>query len=163
MIKEMAAYGGQGLYRVKGTLSPLGWATGPCRPLGATCPFFSQGSRCEFEEKKLHLAPVALWGATGGIFEIFQNGHIFLNFFKKNIKKKSASVCLLLRLPISNLLAQPINRLITSSSSMAWYLFFTLLSAYLAKFYCIGNYFILKCCILFMNNWIINTNMSINY
>jgi len=28
-------------------------------------------------------------GATGGIFEIFQNGHIFLKFlFLKNIKKK---------------------------------------------------------------------------
>jgi len=72
--------------------SPLGWATGPCRPLGGRqAPFFCQGPRCEFEEKKLHLGPVALWGATGGIFEIFQNGHIFLKFlFLKNIKKKKA-------------------------------------------------------------------------
>jgi len=30
-------------------------------------------------------------GATGGIFEIFQNEHIFLKFlFFKNIKKKKA-------------------------------------------------------------------------
>ena len=40
-------------------LSPLGWATGP---------FFCQGPRYEFEEKKLHLGPVALGGATGGYF-----------------------------------------------------------------------------------------------
>ena len=52
-------------------------------------PLFFQGPRCKFEEKKLHLGPVALWGATGGIFEIFQNRHIFLKFlFFKNIKKK---------------------------------------------------------------------------
>ena len=57
--------------------SPVGWATGP---------FFFQGPHCEFEQKKLHLRPVALWEATGGIFEIFQNGHIFLKFlFFKNI------------------------------------------------------------------------------
>ena len=62
-------------------LSPQGWATGPCRPLGGRqAPFFLQGPRCEFEEKKLHFGPVALWGATGGIFEILQNGHIFLKF-----------------------------------------------------------------------------------
>ena len=43
-------------------LSPVAWATGPLSPLGR---------------------------ATGGIFEIFQNGHIFLKFlFFLNIKKK---------------------------------------------------------------------------
>jgi hypothetical protein len=32
-----------------------------------------------------------MWGRPGGIFEIFQNGHIFLKFlFFKNIKKKKA-------------------------------------------------------------------------
>ena len=65
-------------------LSPVGWAT---------CPFFFQGPRCEFEEKKLHLGPVALWGGRpGDIFEIFQNGHIFLKFlfFKKYKKEKTA-------------------------------------------------------------------------
>ena len=73
-------------------LSLLGWATGPCRPLGGRqALFFCQGPRCEFEEKKLHLEPVVLWGATEGIFEIFQNGYIFLKFlFFLNIKKKKA-------------------------------------------------------------------------
>ena len=54
-------------------LSPVGGATGP--PL-----FFLQGLRCKFEEKKLHLSPVAPHRATGYIFEIFQNRHIFLKF-----------------------------------------------------------------------------------
>ena len=42
-------------------LSPLGWATGACHPLGVDRPpsFFLQGLRCKFEEKKLHLSPVA--------------------------------------------------------------------------------------------------------
>ena len=51
-------------------------ATGPCRPRGGRqAPvarwggdrafFFSQGPHCEFEEKKLHLSPVALWGDRG--------------------------------------------------------------------------------------------------
>ena len=64
-------------------LSPQGWATGPCRPLGGATDlfFFLQGPHCKFEEKKLHFGPVALWGATGGISEILQNGHIFLKFF----------------------------------------------------------------------------------
>ena len=61
-----------------GTLSPPQRATGPCRPRGGQqAPvarwggdraFFSQGPHCEFEEKKLHLRPVAIWGATGGYF-----------------------------------------------------------------------------------------------
>ena len=88
MTKGMAAYGGQGLYRA---CRPRGGRQAPVARWGATGPFFSQGPHCEFEEKKLHLRLVALWGATGGIFEIFQNGHIFLKFlFLKNIKKKKA-------------------------------------------------------------------------
>ena len=51
-------------------LSPVAWATGPLSPLGR---------------------------ATGGIFEIFQNGHIFLNFFKYKKEKDAdfwaVSVC----------------------------------------------------------------------
>ena len=39
--------------------------------------FFLQGLRCKFEEKKLHLSPVAPIGRPGYIFEIFQNRHIF--------------------------------------------------------------------------------------
>ena len=48
-------------------LSPLGWATGP---------YFCQGPRCEFEEKKIHLGPVALWEGDNGIF---------LKYFKTDI------------------------------------------------------------------------------
>ena len=44
------------------------------------CIFFGQGPRCKFEEKKLHLGHVAPHRATGGSFEIFKNGHIFLKF-----------------------------------------------------------------------------------
>ena len=62
----------------------------PGRPRGgATDPLFFPRDLVANLKKKLHLGPVALWGATGGIFEIFQNGHIFLKFlFFKNIKKK---------------------------------------------------------------------------
>ena len=60
-------------YKREGTLSPPQRATGPCRPSGGRqapvarwggrqAPFFFlQGPRCEFEEKKLHFGPVALW------------------------------------------------------------------------------------------------------
>jgi len=59
-----------------------------CRPLGVTELFFSRDLIANLKKKKLHLRSVALW-ATGGIFEIFQNRHIFLKFlFFKNIKKK---------------------------------------------------------------------------
>ena len=70
---------------------PRGGDRPPCRPLGGDRAFFFQRPHCEFEEKKLHLRSVALWGATVGIFEIFQNGYIFFKFlFFKNIKKKKA-------------------------------------------------------------------------
>ena len=71
--------------------SPVGWATGPCRPPnGRQVLFFLQGLRCEFEEKKITLwACRPMGGRPGYIFEIFQNGHIFLKFyFFLNIKKK---------------------------------------------------------------------------
>ena len=56
---------------------------GPVARWGATGPplFFLQELRCKFEEKKLHLSPIApLIGRPGYIFEIFQNRHIFLKF-----------------------------------------------------------------------------------
>ena len=74
MTKGMAAYGGQGLYRA---CRPRGGRQAPVTRWEGDRAFFFQGPHCEFEEKKLHLRPVALWG---GIFEIFQNGHIFLKF-----------------------------------------------------------------------------------
>jgi len=52
--------------------------------------FFARGLVANLKKKK-HLGPVALWRATRDIFDIFQNGHIFLKFlFFKNIKKKKA-------------------------------------------------------------------------
>ena len=85
-------------YRGDTLVAPGGGDSPPCRARGlgpaavarglGDRAFFFQGPHCEFK-KNLHLRPVALWGATGGIFEIFQNGHIFLNFlFFLNIKKK---------------------------------------------------------------------------
>ena len=57
----------------EGPLSPVG---GACRP-----PFFLQVLRCKFEEKKITLwACRPMGGRPGGIFEIIQNGHIFLKF-----------------------------------------------------------------------------------
>ena len=97
MTKRTAAYGelGEGDPVAPPTGDrPQGWATGPCRPLGgATGPlFFCQGPRCEFEEKKLHLGPVALWGATGEYFwNISKRTYIFEIFiFLKYKKEKSA-------------------------------------------------------------------------
>ena len=66
-------------------LSPVGGTIGPL--------FFVQGPRCEFEEKKLHFGPVALWGATGGYFwNIAKRTSIFeiFIFFLKYKKEKSA-------------------------------------------------------------------------
>ena len=56
---------------------------GPCKKKGAVAPqratappFFLQGLRCKFEEKKLHFGPVALWEGDRGIF---------LKYFKTDI------------------------------------------------------------------------------
>ena len=85
-----------------GPLPPAGWAQRPVarglgdRPLspvgGATGFFFFQGSHCEFEEKKIHLRPVALWGATGVYFwNISKQIYIFeILIFKKYKKEKTA-------------------------------------------------------------------------
>ena len=42
--------------------------------------FFDQGPRCKFEEKITLRACRPMGGRPGGIFEIIQNGHIFLKF-----------------------------------------------------------------------------------
>ena len=42
--------------------------------------FFARNLVANLKKKKLHLGPVAPHRATGGSFEIFQNGHIFLKF-----------------------------------------------------------------------------------
>ena len=96
----MRREGGVGPYISWDTPVSRGGATGPCRargrarPLvargggdstlspvaGATGPLFFQGSCCKFEEKN-YTKDLSLYGrATGGIFEIIQNGYIFLKF-----------------------------------------------------------------------------------
>ena len=58
-------------------LSLLGWATGPCRPLGGRqALFFARDLVANLKEKKLHLGPVALWEGDRGIF---------LKYFKMDI------------------------------------------------------------------------------
>jgi len=72
MTKGMVAYGGQGLYRGEGTLSPV----------GGDMPFFFARDLVANLKKKITLrACRPMGGATGGIFEIFQNRHIFLKFY----------------------------------------------------------------------------------
>ena len=70
--------------RARGRARPLvapGGVTAHCRPLqGRHAPFFLQGSRCKFEEKNYTKRLSPYGRATGGIFEIIQNGHIFLKF-----------------------------------------------------------------------------------
>jgi len=59
-------------------------ALGGSRPSGGRqAPlFFLPGTSLQiWRKKKLHLGPVAPHRATGGSFEIFQNGHIFLKFW----------------------------------------------------------------------------------
>ena len=70
--------GVEALYRAGGPCRPRGGRQAPpvARWRGDRPPFFFQGPRCKFEEKKLHLGPVALWGATGGYF---------LKYFKTDI------------------------------------------------------------------------------
>ena len=52
----------------------------PLSLVGGRQGLFFRDLIANFKKKKLHLRPVALWGRPGGIFEIFQNGHIFLKF-----------------------------------------------------------------------------------
>ena len=75
MTKEIAAYGGQGLYRGEGTLSPPPTGDRPLSPVGwATGLFFARDLVANMK-KKLHLGHVALWGDRG----------IFLKYFKTDI------------------------------------------------------------------------------
>ena len=84
MTKGMAAYGGQGLYRGEGPCRPWGGGQAPVARWGGDRPpfiFFGYGPRCKFEEKKFTTrACRPMGGRPGGIFEIFENGHIFLKF-----------------------------------------------------------------------------------
>ena len=78
MTKKMTAYGGLGLYRA---CRPRGGRQAPVARWGGDRAFFSQGPHCEFEDEKITLkACRPMGGRPGGIFEIFQNGHIFLKF-----------------------------------------------------------------------------------
>ena len=56
----------------------------PLSPLGGDRPPFHFFSAMDLvanlKKKKLHLGHVAPHKTTGGSFEIFQNGHIFLKF-----------------------------------------------------------------------------------
>ena len=64
-------------------LSPLGWATGACRPLGgrqAPLFFFSRDFVANLKKKNYISALSPPIGRPGYIFEIFQNRHIFLKF-----------------------------------------------------------------------------------
>ena len=61
----------------------------PCRLLGGDMPFFSRDLIANLKKKITLRACRPMGGRPGGIFEIFQNGHIFLKFlFFLNIKKK---------------------------------------------------------------------------
>ena len=48
--------------------SPSHRATGPCRPPNGRQVFFISRDLIVNLKKKIHLRPVALWGATGGYF-----------------------------------------------------------------------------------------------
>ena len=66
----------------KGPVAPPPRATGACRPLGGrqAPPFFSRDLVANLKKKITLRACRPLGGRPGGIFEIFQNGHIFLKF-----------------------------------------------------------------------------------
>ena len=73
-------------------VAPPQRATAPCLRGGRQAFFFRD--LVVNLKKKITLKPCRPMGATGGIFEIFQNGHIFLKFwFFLNIKKKKAPGC----------------------------------------------------------------------
>ena len=86
MTKGMAAYGGGG-----GPCRPLNGRQAPVAPSTGDRPpfFFSRDFVANLEKKIILWACRPIGGRPGYIFEIFQNGHIFLNFFL-NIKKKKS-------------------------------------------------------------------------
>ena len=68
-----------------------GRQTPPVARGGATGPFFSRDLVANLKKKITLRACRPMGGRPGDIFEIFQNGNIFLKFlFFKNIKKKKA-------------------------------------------------------------------------
>ena len=82
---EARAYkrGGDPVVPPNGGQAPVAPGVGdrPLSPVGGDRPlFFLQGPRCEFEEKNYTLGLSSYEGRPGGIFEILQNGHIFLKF-----------------------------------------------------------------------------------
>ena len=87
MTKGMAA---------RAYIGQRGPATGPCRPWGATGPlFFARDFVANLKKKITIRACRPMGGRPGDIFEIFQNGYIFLKFlFFKNVKKKKARTSL---------------------------------------------------------------------
>ena len=95
MTKRMAAYGGHALYRGEGPCRPWGGRHAPVVPGWATCPsfiFFLAMDLVANLKKKITSRACRPHRATGGIFEIFQNRHIFLKFcFFKYKKEKNAS------------------------------------------------------------------------
>ena len=72
--------------------SPEGGRQAPLSPVGGRqAPFFSRDLVANLNKKITLKAYRPMGGDRGGIFEIFQNDHIFLKFlFFKNIKKKKA-------------------------------------------------------------------------
>ena len=65
-------------------LSPLGWATGPVARWEGDRPpfFFTPGTSLQILKKKIYISAMSPpIGRPGYIFEIFQNGHIFLKFY----------------------------------------------------------------------------------
>ena len=91
MTKEIAAYGGQGLYRGRGPCRPPNGRQAPVAPgVGDRPLFFARDLVANLKKKKITLrACRPMRGRLGDIFEIFKIGHIFLKFlFLKNIKKK---------------------------------------------------------------------------
>ena len=61
--------------------SPVGWATGPCRPPnGRHGLFFSRDLIANLKKKFTLKACRPMGGRPEYIFEIFQNGYIFLKF-----------------------------------------------------------------------------------
>ena len=95
MIKGMAArtyIGGRDpVAPPNGRQAPVAPGMGDSFFNGRQVFFFARGLVANLKKKK-HLGPVALWRATRDIFDIFQNGHIFLKFlFFKNIKKEKST------------------------------------------------------------------------
>ena len=88
MTKGMAAYGDLG---GGDPVAPGGRQHPVARCRGDRPPFFSRDLVANLKKKNYTKGLSPYGRTTGGIFEIIQNGHIFLKFlFFLNIKKKKA-------------------------------------------------------------------------